>query len=37
VAPWLHTAKARDKVVGFLRVAAPLYLWLDQNVGPDPA
>jgi len=23
--------------VGFLRTAAPLHRWLDQNVGPDPA
>ncbi|HEX9538502.1 MAG TPA: DUF2461 domain-containing protein [Streptosporangiaceae bacterium] len=37
VAPWLHTAKAKDKVAGFLRTAAPLHHWLDQNVGPDPA
>jgi uncharacterized protein (TIGR02453 family) len=36
-APWLGTAKARDRVVGFLRTAAPLHLWLDQQVGPDPA
>jgi len=37
VAPWLHTAKAGDHVAGFLRTAAPLHRWLDQNVGPDPA
>jgi len=37
VAPWLHTAKARDHVAGFLRTAAPLHRWLDQNVGPEPA
>jgi len=37
VAPWLHTAMAKDKVAGFLRTAAPLHHWLDQNVGPDPA
>ena len=37
VAPWLHTAKAKDHVVGFLRIAAPLQHWLDQEVGPDPA
>ena len=36
VAPWLHTAKAKDKVAGFLRTAAPLHQWLDHNVGPDP-
>jgi uncharacterized protein (TIGR02453 family) len=37
VAPWLHTAKAKDQVAGFLRVAAPLHHWLGQKVGPDPA
>jgi uncharacterized protein (TIGR02453 family) len=37
VAPWLHTAKARDRVAGFLRTAAPLQQWLDHSVGPDPA
>ena len=37
VAPWLHTAKARDRVAGFLRTAAPLQHWLDRNVGTDPA
>lgn len=37
VAPWLHTAKAKDKVAGFLRIAAPLHQWLDQKVGHDPA
>jgi uncharacterized protein (TIGR02453 family) len=37
VAPWLHTAKARDRVAGFLRTAAPLRQWLDRNIGPDPA
>jgi len=37
VAPWLHTAEAKDHVVGFLRTAAPLHQWLDQQVGPDPA
>jgi hypothetical protein len=37
VAPWLHTAKARDHVAGFLRTAAPLQRWLDLRVGRDPA
>ena len=37
VAPWLHTAKARDHVTGFLRTAAPLQRWLDLRVGPVPA
>jgi uncharacterized protein (TIGR02453 family) len=35
VAPWLHTAKAKEQVAGVLRSAAPLYQWLDQHVGPD--
>ena len=34
--PWLGTAKAKDRVTGFLRTAAPLHQWLDQDVGPDP-
>jgi uncharacterized protein (TIGR02453 family) len=37
VAPWLHTAEAKDRVAGFLRTAAPLHHWLDRNVGPAPA
>jgi hypothetical protein len=37
VAPWPGTAKAKDRVVGFLGTAAPLHRWLDQQVGPDPA
>lgn len=37
VAPWLGTAKARDQVAGFLRTAAPLHHWLDEQVGTDPA
>jgi uncharacterized protein (TIGR02453 family) len=37
VAPWLHTAHARDRVAGVLRAAAPLQRWLDQEVGPDPS
>jgi uncharacterized protein (TIGR02453 family) len=37
VRPWLHTAKAKDRVAGFLRAAAPLHRWLDRNVGSDPA
>jgi len=36
VAPWLHTGQARDRVAGFLRTAAPVHRWLDENVGPDP-
>ena len=37
VAPWLGTAKAKDRVAGFLRTAAPLHQWLDQQVGPGAA
>jgi uncharacterized protein (DUF2461 family) len=37
VAPWLHTGRAKDRVAGFLRTAAPVHQWLDENVGPDPA
>jgi uncharacterized protein (TIGR02453 family) len=33
VAAWLGTAKAKDRVVGFLRDSAPLRAWLDDNVG----
>ena len=36
VEPWLYTAGAKDRVVGFLRTAAPLHQWLDQQVGPNP-
>jgi uncharacterized protein (TIGR02453 family) len=36
VAPWLATPQAKDRVVGFLRAAAPLQNWLDKRVGPDP-
>ena len=32
--PWLQTAEARDRVAGFLRIAAPLQRWLARNVGP---
>ena len=33
VAPWLHTGKAKDRVAGVLRTAAPLHQWQDRNVG----
>jgi uncharacterized protein (TIGR02453 family) len=33
VAAWMGTAKAKDRVVGFLRDAAPLRAWLDDHVG----
>jgi len=31
---WLGTAKAKVRVVDFLRTAAPLQDWLDEHVGP---
>jgi uncharacterized protein (TIGR02453 family) len=33
VEPWLGTAKAKTKVVEFLRTMAPLNDWLAKNVG----
>jgi uncharacterized protein (TIGR02453 family) len=33
-APWLGTAKAKDRIVTFLKDAKPLNAWLDSNVGP---
>jgi len=33
VAAWMGTAKAKDRVVGFLRESAPLRAWLDDHVG----
>jgi uncharacterized protein (TIGR02453 family) len=32
-AAWLGTAKAKDRVVDFLRASAPLRKWLDDEVG----
>jgi uncharacterized protein (TIGR02453 family) len=32
---WLGTAKAKDRVVEFLRTSAPLQAWLDARVGPS--
>jgi uncharacterized protein (TIGR02453 family) len=37
VAAWLHTAGAKRRVVDFLRTAAPLQDWLDDQVGPSTA
>lgn len=37
VAAWLHTAAAKRRVVEFLRTAAPLQDWLDEQVGPSTA
>jgi uncharacterized protein (TIGR02453 family) len=34
-AAWLGTAKARARVVEFLRASAPLADWLDTHVGPS--
>ncbi len=33
VAAWLGTAKAKDRLVDFLHVSAPLRGWLDKHVG----
>jgi uncharacterized protein (TIGR02453 family) len=33
VEPWLETAAAKDRVVGFLRTTRPLSDWLDTHVG----
>lgn len=32
--PWLSTAAAKDRVMGFLTQTAPLAAWLDAHVGP---
>jgi uncharacterized protein (TIGR02453 family) len=37
VASWLHTRAAKQRVVEFLRAAAPLQAWLDERVGPTAA
>lgn len=34
-AAWLGTAKAKDRVVGFLERSRPIVAWLDANVGPS--
>lgn len=33
VGAWLGTAKAKDRVVSFLRASKPLTTWLDRHVG----
>ncbi|MBR7837350.1 DUF2461 domain-containing protein [Actinospica durhamensis] len=33
VEPWLHTARAKPRIVEFLRAAEPLQAWLDDRVG----
>ena len=35
VAAWLGTAKAKERIVTFLRDSAPVYEWLEANVGPS--
>ena len=35
VGAWLGTAKAKDRVVEFLRASKPLQRWLDEHVGPS--
>jgi uncharacterized protein (TIGR02453 family) len=35
VGAWLGTAKAKERVVGFLRASKPIYRWLERNVGPS--
>jgi uncharacterized protein (TIGR02453 family) len=35
VAAWMGRAKAKDRVVEFLRAAGPLNGWLDKHVGPS--
>jgi uncharacterized protein (TIGR02453 family) len=35
VAAWMGTAKAKQRVVGFLVAARPLNHWLDIHVGPS--
>jgi uncharacterized protein (TIGR02453 family) len=32
---WLGTARAKDRVVGFLEASKPLTAWLRANVGPS--
>jgi len=34
-AAWMGTARAKDRVVGFLHDSAPLRAWLDDHVGPS--
>jgi len=35
VDPWIHTAKAKARIVKQLRAARPLQDWLDDRVGPS--
>lgn len=33
--PWMHSAKAKTRIVKHLRDARPLQAWLDDRVGPS--
>ena len=35
VAPWLHTRKAKTRVVDLLHASRPIAGWLDEHVGPS--
>ena len=35
VEPWMHTAKAKARIVEHFRGAHPLQAWLDDRVGPS--
>jgi uncharacterized protein (TIGR02453 family) len=35
VAPWLHSRKAKTRVVDLLRASRPIADWLDEHVGPS--
>lgn len=35
VAPWLGTARAKDRIVRFLEASKPVHDWLDRHVGPS--
>jgi uncharacterized protein (TIGR02453 family) len=37
VGPWLGTAKAKTRIVDFLRTSQPAVDWLDKHVGPSRA
>lgn len=33
--PWMHSAKAKTRIVKLLRAGRPLQAWLDDRVGPS--
>jgi uncharacterized protein (TIGR02453 family) len=35
VEPWMHTAKAKSRIVKHFRDSHPLQAWLDDRVGPS--